>query len=389
MTSNALPSRATPSAQSTDASAPSSDIHVTNGDPTHCDEGTDPLVVVLKSDDFGRAQGPHGELPYRIDLLRSCGVRLGWTDAHLRSRMGSRVRRLEAVTVPFEQAWRTRSMRQDATATIAVFESEGHGLALWRRVTRRRRTSLVLVSCWLADLARRGGARRRLYQWLYARGAVDAVTVFSANQVATLSSLLGIDPARIHVVRFGVDLDALTGLAVTDEGRVVAAGRDLGRDWPTLLAAAAGSGWQVDLLTRPRQVDGMELPAEVQLRGRVPHTEYLDRLARASVVVVPTEVREYPTGQTVLLEAMALGKACVVTDTPAMREYVEDEVTGLLVPPHDPVELRGAVDRLLEDPSLRHRLGDTARRRELRHGGARAMWASIAAIADASAAQDR
>ena len=93
-------------------------------------------------------------------------------------------------------------------------------------------------------------------------------------------------------------------------------------------------------------------------------------------------MREYPTGQTVLLEAMALAKACVVTDTPAMREYAEHDVTALLVPPHDPAALRDAIDRLVDDPDLRHRLGHAARAQVTAWGGAAAMWRGVGAVLD-------
>jgi glycosyltransferase involved in cell wall biosynthesis len=133
------------------------------------------------------------------------------------------------------------------------------------------------------------------------------------------------------------------------------------------------------MVTRPKQVEHLELPREVTLHGRLERQDYLALLGAAGVVVVPTEVREYPTGQTVLLEAMAMGKACVVSDTPAMREYVEHGVTALLVPPHDPLALRGAVDRLRADPALRQALGEAARSQELAAGGSATMWAEVAA----------
>jgi glycosyltransferase involved in cell wall biosynthesis len=344
----------------------------------HPSDGNERRVVILKSPRYGPAGG--GPLPYRIDLLRHHRFEPVWTDRHLSGALARVARWGERYTVPWVQALLTRRDRRRAVATLAMFESEGHGLALWRRLTGRRRPPLVVVSCWLAELAHRHPGRRRLYRWLYR--AVDTVVVFSANQRDTLVGRLGLAPDAVAVVRFGVDLEELAAVGTRDTGTVVAAGRDLGRDWATLVRAATGAGWRVELLTRPQQVAGLDLPAEVHLRGAVGRGEYLRVLSDAGVVVIPTEVREYPTGQTVLLEAMALGKACVVTDTPAMREYVTDGVDAVLVPPGDPVALRSAVDQLLADDGRRAALGAAARRTSRTSGGAAAMWEAVAEVLD-------
>jgi glycosyltransferase involved in cell wall biosynthesis len=60
---------------------------------------------------------------------------------------------------------------------------------------------------------------------------------------------------------------------------------------------------------------------------------------------------------TSLLDAMAAGKACVGTSAGGIPEAVEDEVTGLVVPPRDPAALAAAIARLLKDQPLRARLG--------------------------------
>ena len=62
-----------------------------------------------------------------------------------------------------------------------------------------------------------------------------------------------------------------------------------------------------------------------------------------------------------LLEAMATGLPIVATRMGGNPAIVEDEVTGLLVPPGDPAALAKAIIRLVEDPMLAGRLGDRAR----------------------------
>lgn len=344
----------------------------------HRGNSTDRTIVVLKSGPYGDVTSMR-RLPYRIDELRQSGWGLAWSDEHL-SDGWAKVARTERLFFPWVQPWLTRRARRGAAATVAMFESEGHGLAFFRLVTGRRNPPLLVVGCWLADLARAGGWRRWVYRRLYR--AVDAVVVFSTNQRETLAALLEIEPDRIHVVPFGVDLERLSLATSTVNGSVVAVGRDLGRDWKTLALAAGGSRWRVHLYTRVQQVEGLELPEEIDFRGSVDSDTYLAALAAAAVVVIPTDVREYPTGQTVMLEAMALGKACVVTDTPAMRDYVDHGVNGLLVPASDPVALRRAVDELLADADLRQRIGEGAATYAASTGGAAAMWARVSSIVE-------
>jgi glycosyltransferase involved in cell wall biosynthesis len=58
---------------------------------------------------------------------------------------------------------------------------------------------------------------------------------------------------------------------------------------------------------------------------------------------------------------MARGKAIVVTDTPGVRDYIQDGETGLIVAPGDAVAMARAVTRLLADPAERARIGGQAR----------------------------
>lgn len=64
-----------------------------------------------------------------------------------------------------------------------------------------------------------------------------------------------------------------------------------------------------------------------------------------------------------LLEYMFKGCAAVATAVGGNPEAITDEVTGFLVPPGDPAALAGALNRLIEDPSLRRRLARAARER--------------------------
>jgi len=52
----------------------------------------------------------------------------------------------------------------------------------------------------------------------------------------------------------------------------------------------------------------------------------------------------------VVMEAMAMGKPVVATDVNGARELIDDGITGIIVPSHDPEALSRAIASLIDDP---------------------------------------
>ncbi|MDQ5820210.1 MAG: glycosyltransferase family 4 protein [Actinomycetota bacterium] len=94
--------------------------------------------------------------------------------------------------------------------------------------------------------------------------------------------------------------------------------------------------------------------------GFISRNELHERFARAAVVVCPSISEGFGV---VCAEAMAHGKPVVASAVGGLRGLVDDERTGLLVAPGDVEALRAAIQRLLDDPELRARLGSAARRK--------------------------
>ena len=83
-------------------------------------------------------------------------------------------------------------------------------------------------------------------------------------------------------------------------------------------------------------------------------------IAAATVVTLPTYYREGVPR--VLLEALAMGRAVITTDTPGCRDTVEEEVNGLLVQPRNFQALAVAMERFAQDhPGLAVRMGNRSR----------------------------
>jgi colanic acid/amylovoran biosynthesis glycosyltransferase len=113
------------------------------------------------------------------------------------------------------------------------------------------------------------------------------------------------------------------------------------------------------------RVARLGLEDRIELLGPRPQSELVQLVQDAAVLAAPCVVGADGNRDglpTVLLEAMALGTPCVSTDVTGIPEVIRDGETGLMVSQRDPAALAAAVGRLLEEPDLRARVADRARR---------------------------
>jgi len=92
--------------------------------------------------------------------------------------------------------------------------------------------------------------------------------------------------------------------------------------------------------------------------GFVPPHELGAYYERAAVVVCPSRREGYGV---VAREAMAHARPVIATAVGGLLDAVDDGVTGLRIPPRDPVALRSAIMSLLSDGELRSALGASGR----------------------------
>jgi len=82
----------------------------------------------------------------------------------------------------------------------------------------------------------------------------------------------------------------------------------------------------------------------------------------------------------VFLESMAMGVPVVSTNISAIPELVENEKTGLLVPPGQPDQLADAMVRMLTDRDLRNHIIPAARQRVMQDFNNKILIQDLAAI---------
>jgi glycosyltransferase involved in cell wall biosynthesis len=127
-----------------------------------------------------------------------------------------------------------------------------------------------------------------------------------------------------------------------------------------LLKAYAGLERALPLILIGRRAPDTpaEFPPNVHALGTWPHSAIMHAWRRSLFGVLPSVGPE--ACATVIMEAMACGKAVVATNIGGMPDLVDTDETGLLVPAGDAQALRQAMQKLLDDRDLLTRLGITS-----------------------------
>ncbi|MDW8105995.1 MAG: glycosyltransferase family 4 protein [Armatimonadota bacterium] len=203
----------------------------------------------------------------------------------------------------------------------------------------------------------------------------------------------GVPAERVTVVRGGIDLERFEKLPRKEAMReqffvsdvrpiLLCVGRFVPHKGFDIAVRAMERIWTVfpdaDLWLAGDGPDNVRLVKLVARCSRPHHVRFFgywsaveELYAAADVLLAPA--RDAGLGLAVM-EAIACGLPVVATDIPPMRCLVEQERTGLLVPPENPEALAAAALRLLQDNALAQQLSrnalQTAERFHIRHTAA-------------------
>lgn len=253
------------------------------------------------------------------------------------------------------------------TLAAAAARSSGRGLVVTRRATF---------------------PLRRPAAW---KRADRVVAISEAVRAQLLTD--GIDPARITVVRSGIDLRAMSTAvpggfrarlgvadgaalvvavaALTSEkgiGTLVQAAARLAGHGPPIHWAVAGAGPLAAELGRAAEKGGVG--RTVHLLGHLDDPSAL--VIEADCVVMPSTSEAFGSS---LLDAMALARPIVASAVGGIPEVLGN--AGIVVPPGNPVALAEAVAALVSDPAAAARLGAAAKERVQEFGSDRMARAMV------------
>lgn len=117
---------------------------------------------------------------------------------------------------------------------------------------------------------------------------------------------------------------------------------DVHEDFPDPYLIIGHTGPGTDALRRAVREAGVR--DRTRIIGSVPSADLVPLLGRGACFVTVSGVDEVPVS---VLQAMACGTPVIAGDVPAMRDWVEDGVTGFLVPVGDAPALSDVIGRVV------------------------------------------
>ena len=276
---------------------------------------------------------------------------------------------------------------QAATVRVHAIHAVPEVAALWPLKWRYGKRLKVICYAHGEEITACCSSRQLKFLMHRAHKIVDLMIANSQNTVRYLAN--HIDPSKVVVLHPGVELSAFEGFAeagrawrtnhgyedrliVLTVGRmdprknhaaVIKAVADLAAKHPKLLYVCAGGGQLKEQLQK--QTAELGVTDRVLFPGEIDGPTKLALYGACDVFAMPaiqvgTDVEGFGM---VFIEAGACGKPSVAGNAGGQPEAVIDGETGLVVDGKNAAEVASALDRLLQDPSLRQRMGEAGRRR--------------------------
>ncbi len=188
--------------------------------------------------------------------------------------------------------------------------------------------------------------------------SVDIIFVSSIKEIETYSARFGLSKNKFRFLPFHTNI-VEPRMVNRSDNYILSAGKT-GRDYATLAGAVRELNYKIIIVSDKESTRDVSFPDGAEILNDIPYTNYLTLLYDCRFVVVPLKKFVKSTGQVAILEAMALGKPVIATETTGTIDYIQSGVNGILVPVGDSEALKDAIKRVVNDNKLYKKLAVAA-----------------------------
>lgn len=237
-------------------------------------------------------------------------------------------------------------------------------LAIFKSLFPFNRTKLVLLDILLSTpRGPKGRAKAWIIGWLLNRS--HKIMLYYRNTEG-LQQCYGISADKFVYVPFKINQHDMIRRMKPDDGGYVFCGGKTRRDYATLFEAVKGLDCPVKLVTTDND-DIAQHGSYVDERSAPPNVEvirldgspeaFISYLASSRIVVMPIKPDICGAGIGVYIMAMALSKCVIISSGPGAEDVLSPD-QAIIVPACDPVALRSAIVKALDDADYRTVYGE-------------------------------
>jgi glycosyltransferase involved in cell wall biosynthesis len=206
--------------------------------------------------------------------------------------------------------------------------------------------------------------RKNYYRWYFNNLATGLLVNSLATRQTVLQSAPFLDPAKVHLLYKGINLNRFRPGEHGNNSVVGFAGQLIQRKGLATLMKAWDLVEQHHLATLRIAGDGELMPDLLAWRQTLNHPNRVEILGSINgmadfyqgldMLTMPSLSEGFGLAAA---EAQACALPVIATRTSSLPEIVTHGVTGLLVPVDDPAALAEAIGKLLENPDLARKMG--------------------------------
>jgi len=189
---------------------------------------------------------------------------------------------------------------------------------------------------------------------------IHKILNYSSYQKALWVQELKLPPKVFKHVNYGIDIGFYKDVLPYESqcSYILSVGRDLGRDFKTLIKAIEGTRYKLKLVTLPYLVKNLigRYPW-IEIFYNLPYKDLFHLYSGATLVVVPLKRGiTYPSGIRAVMESIALGCLTIVSWTPVLDEYFTHEEDVIFVEPENPKALKKLIISITENQVLKDKI---------------------------------
>ena len=245
--------------------------------------------------------------------------------------------------------WQHKPTTLVLTSSVEIFDKDEN----WRNRIFAQCDNFIAISQEIADglVKKTGIDRSRVHAIPQGIDSKNRFYPAKPEEKVTLRKELGISPEK-PIVLFCARIAPNKGIGV-----MLDAWRIIHRQRPDALLLVVGGGLNT-LIEEIRKVSRNEADNTILVTGEVEKPDNYYRMS--DIYIFPSEFEGLPT---TLMEAMGCGLPGVASDIGGIRDLVQHGKNGYLADKHDAAGFAAHIIRLLDDKTLREKMGEAGRRR--------------------------